>query len=167
MYTVPSIYKLLTSKTLYLLNMMLIIGFIGALDTWYGYRIWLVDEIIFKTLLFALQWWLLRKSLPLGVWIKTGLLATLVMLLINSIIVGPVLQRIDTRFFPGTKYLLMPYDFIFVSMLIFNTLIGIGVGIGQGLLLKQTAYSPRWWIPMSTVAYALTTFWWYYYRVLN
>ena len=168
MYTVPSIYKLLTSKTLYLLNMMLIIGFIGALDTWYGYRIWLVDELVFKIILFTLQWWLLSKVVPLRLWLQVGILGTALMMALNNNIVRPyIVHLISTTFFPATKYPFKPDEFYLISGLIYNTLIGIGVGVGQGLLLKQTAYSPRWWIAMSTIAYALTTFWWYYYRVLN
>ena len=89
MYTVPSIYKLLTSKTLYLLNMMLIIGFIGALDTWYGYRIWLVDELVFKIILFTLQWWLLSKVVPLRLWLQVGILGTALMMALNNNIVRP------------------------------------------------------------------------------
>ena len=81
-----------------------------------------------------------------------------------TILQASILIPLQRAFFPVIPNIVNPPYYLFVQRLIVNTVFGLIIGLSQRLLLKKMGTPAPWWIAMSTIAYALTTFWWYYYE---
>ena len=119
-------------------------------------------------LLFFLQWLLLGKYPVFSVWVVVGSIVAYFVILFNATVLQSILiEPLRDRFFPLVPNTLMAKEYYLIKSLIYNTVLGLGIGSFQAVFLKLDSLGYRWWIPMTALAYALTTFWWYYYRVLN
>ena len=63
---------------------------------------------------------------------------------------------------PTTGTAPFPRDYYFTEELIQKSVRGLGLGLGQWMVLKRTDVVTRLSIPITTAGYALTTLWWYF-----
>lgn len=144
-----------------LVQPILIVSSMAMLDLTWGQRFFILDDAFFMGVLFLLQWLTLKREPVLVLWLGTGIIIVISFMFLSSLLIEPVLVTpLLKTVFPTDPQSssIVPREFFVVDRIIPSTILGLIVGISQSLQLRDTPYEGSWWIAMTTLAYAATSF---------
>ena len=148
-----------------LMHGLLIVAYTGIIDTWLGPRFLFFDDLIVLSVLFTIQWLLLSQRPSLKSWLIAGVITITVWIeFIDNVTRTLITRYIYHPYFAATPNTIMDSRYLLIRYLIVQSVLGASIGMYQYLLLRRAGNRGAGWIVMTTLAYALTTFWWYYHK---
>jgi hypothetical protein len=150
-----------------IIQAVVIVLWISLLETITGGFFWYADRLVWYPLLWSLQWLLLTERPSFALWMRVSvpmmlICAAITATVVQSLILDPILSDIRASHPPPTTGTApFPEDYYFMESLVQKSVRGIGLGLGQWMVLKRTDVVTRWSIPITTAAYVLTAVWMY------